>query len=123
MRHLMLALLVGCSACHGVLAQAANSVQNLLSARPSPRSRKVAAELPAEDGRDADFADRGYLGTLADPVIKTKDGKPVWNLDAYAWMDGKSPDTVNPSLWRHMGLLRKHGLLRAVGQYVAGARV
>lgn len=72
--------------------------------------QRLKSELPVEDGRDAAFADRGYLGTLADPIIKTRDGKPVWNLDAYAWMDGKAPDTVNPSLWRHMNLLRKHGL-------------
>lgn len=73
--------------------------------------RSAAAQLPAEDGRDLDFADRGFIGTLADPVITNKDGKPVWNLGAYDWMaDGKSPGTVNPSLWRHMGLLRKHGL-------------
>jgi alkyl sulfatase BDS1-like metallo-beta-lactamase superfamily hydrolase len=73
--------------------------------------RSVAAQLPAEDGRDIDFADRGFLGSLSDPIITNKDGIPVWNLGAYDWMtDGKSPDTVNPSLWRHMGLLRKHGL-------------
>ena len=73
--------------------------------------RNVAAQLPVEDGRDFDFADRGFIGTLSDPVITDRDGKPVWNLGAYDWMtDGKSPDTVNPSLWRHMGLLRKHGL-------------
>ncbi len=73
--------------------------------------RSVAAQLPAEDGRDADFADRGFIGTLADPIITNKDGKPVWNLGAYDWMaNGKAPNTVNPSLWRHMGLLRKHGL-------------
>lgn len=73
--------------------------------------RSIASELPAEDGRDTAFADRGFIGTLADPVITNKDGKPVWNLGAYDWMaDRKSPDTVNPSLWRHMGLLRKHGL-------------
>jgi len=73
--------------------------------------RSVAAQLTTEDGRDLDFADRGFIGTLSDPVITNKDGKPVWNLGAYDWMvDGQSPDTVNPSLWRHMGLLRKHGL-------------
>ena len=73
--------------------------------------RSVAAQLPVEDGRDVDFADRGFVGTLSDPVITNKDGKPVWNLNAYDWMNnGTSPDTVNPSLWRHMGLLRKHGL-------------
>jgi alkyl sulfatase BDS1-like metallo-beta-lactamase superfamily hydrolase len=36
----------------------------------------------------------------------------VWNLNAYAWMKGASPDTVNPSLWRHMDLLRKNGLFK-----------
>lgn len=72
--------------------------------------QRIASSLPAEDGRDAEFSDRGFIATLADPVIKSKDGKPVWNLDAYAWVEGKSPDTINPSLWRHMGLLRKHGL-------------
>ncbi|HEV7233924.1 MAG TPA: MBL fold metallo-hydrolase, partial [Sphingorhabdus sp.] len=72
--------------------------------------KQVAASLPVEDGRDAAFAARGFVGTLADPVIRGKDGKPVWNLEAYRWMEGAAPDTVNPSLWRHMGLLRKHGL-------------
>jgi alkyl sulfatase BDS1-like metallo-beta-lactamase superfamily hydrolase len=81
------------------------------SAATVAAQRSVAAQLPAEDGRDIDFADRGFLGSLSDPIITNKDGKPVWNLGAYDWMtDGKSPDTVNPSLWRHMGLLRKHGL-------------
>jgi alkyl sulfatase BDS1-like metallo-beta-lactamase superfamily hydrolase len=108
MRHVVLALLAGCSAT-GAMAQAGALPKPATSATIAAQ-QKQAAELPAEDGRDADFADRGFVGTLADPIIKTKDGKPVWNLDAYAWMEGKSPDTVNPSLWRHMGLLRKHGL-------------
>ncbi|MBP6581776.1 MAG: alkyl/aryl-sulfatase, partial [Sphingorhabdus sp.] len=43
----------------------------------------IAAQLPAEDGRDADFADRGFIATLADPVIRATDGKPIWNLAAY----------------------------------------
>lgn len=106
MRHVMLALLLGC---------APVAAFGQINAKPASKTtvaaqQRVTAELPPEDGRDAEFADRGYLGTFADPIIKTKDGKPVWNLDAYAWMDGKSPDTVNPSLWRHMGILRKHGL-------------
>lgn len=107
MRHVMLALLLG-SAPVPVLAQA--DAPKPASKATVTAQQRAAAELPADDGRDADFADRGYLGTLADPVIKTKDGKPIWNLDAYAWMGGKAPDSVNPSLWRHMGILRKHGL-------------
>jgi alkyl sulfatase BDS1-like metallo-beta-lactamase superfamily hydrolase len=106
MRHFMLTLLLGCAP----FAVFAESGAKPASKATLAAQQQIAAELPTEDGRDAEFADRGFLGTLADPVIKTKDGKPVWNLDAYAWMDGKSPDTVNPSLWRHMGILRKHGL-------------
>jgi alkyl sulfatase BDS1-like metallo-beta-lactamase superfamily hydrolase len=74
--------------------------------------KAIAATLPTEDGRDAAFADQGFIATRADPMIKTSDGKPVWNLDAYAWMEGEAPATVNPSLWRHMKLLRKHGLYK-----------
>ncbi len=106
MRHFMLALLIG-AAPTTVLAQAGAKPASQMTVAAQ---RQVAAGLPAEDGRDAEFAGRGYLGTLADPVIKSSDGKPVWNLNAYAWMEGKAPETVNPSLWRHMGILRKHGL-------------
>lgn len=72
----------------------------------------VAASLPAEDGRDEAFSDQGFVATRADLIITTKDGKPVWNLGAYDWVDGAAPPTVNPSLWRHMKLLRKHGLYK-----------
>ena len=104
MRYLALALLAGASS-NAAMAQSKPASPATIEAQ-----RAQIAELPVEDGRDADFASRGFVGTLSDPIIKSRDGKPVWNLDAYAWMDGKSPDTVNPSLWRHMQVLRKHGL-------------
>jgi alkyl sulfatase BDS1-like metallo-beta-lactamase superfamily hydrolase len=72
--------------------------------------KAMATTLPAEDGRDAAFADQGFVATRADPIIKTAEGKPIWNLESYAWIEGDAPPTVNPSLWRHMKLLRKHGL-------------
>jgi alkyl sulfatase BDS1-like metallo-beta-lactamase superfamily hydrolase len=34
----------------------------------------------------------------------------VWDLNAFDFAQGPAPATVNPSLWRHAGLLRKHGL-------------
>jgi len=107
MRHMVLGLLAGVSA-------SAAMAQDMAPKPASPATiaaqRAEAAALPAEDGRDTEFASRGFLGTRADPVIKAKDGRPVWNLDAFAWMDGQAPDTVNPSLWRHQSILRKHGL-------------
>ena len=69
-----------------------------------------AAALPAEGMRDADFAARGFLATRTDPVILNAAGKPVWNLAAYDFVTGPAPDTVNPSLWRHMTHLKRHGL-------------
>lgn len=71
---------------------------------------KVAANLPAEGTRDGAFSTRGFLATRADPVILNAAGKPVWNLDGYAFVTGPAPDTVNPSLWRHMTHLKHHGL-------------
>ena len=85
--------------------------------QPKPASAATAAAqlaaargLPVEDGRDADFAARGFIATRADPVIKAADGHTVWNLAAYDFVGGAAPATVNPSLWRHAGLLRRHGL-------------
>jgi len=72
----------------------------------------VAATLPAEDGRDAEFATRGFLADRADPVIRNGEGRAVWNLAAYDWVKGAAPGTVNPSLWRELGLLAHHGLFR-----------
>ncbi|NBB25069.1 MBL fold metallo-hydrolase [Porphyrobacter sp. SLTP] len=71
---------------------------------------KVAANLPAEGTRDGAFSTRGFLATRTDPVILNAAGKPVWNLGAYAFVTGPAPDTVNPSLWRHMTHLKHHGL-------------
>jgi alkyl sulfatase BDS1-like metallo-beta-lactamase superfamily hydrolase len=73
---------------------------------------KAGASLPAEDGRDAEFSGQGFVATLTEPTIRNAAGKIVWNLNAYDFVEGASPDTVNPSLWRHMSLLRKHGLFK-----------
>lgn len=74
--------------------------------------KAAAATLPAEDGRDAEFARRGFVATLDQPVIRNAQGKPVWNLAAYDFVSGTAPLTVNPSLWREMTNLRHHGLFQ-----------
>lgn len=80
------------------------------SAATVAAQQAAAKTLPAEDGRDAEFARRGFLGSLEDPLIRNKQGKPVWNLAAYDFVTGPAPATVNPSLWREMTNLRLHGL-------------
>ena len=82
------------------------------SAATAAAQRASAAALPSDDGTDAEFAARGFVATRADPLVRAADGRPVWNLDAYKFVAGPSPDTVNPSLWRHAGLLARHGLFK-----------
>lgn len=77
----------------------------------------AAKALPAEDGRDAEFAARGFVATRTDPLIRNAQGRVVWNTSAYAWVKGPAPATVHPSLWREMGLLKDHGLYQ-VGEGV-----
>lgn len=68
------------------------------------------------DGADfsngADFrnADRGFIGTVAPMVIEAADGRTVWDMDSWGFLDGDCPTTVNPSLWRQARLTSRHGL-------------
>ncbi len=93
------------------------AAQDTPQASPATRAAqaRTMAQLPPEGTRDAEAARRGFLATRADPVILSAAGKPVWNLDAYAFVTGPAPDTVNPSLWRHMTHLKHHGLFQVTG--------
>lgn len=92
------------------------STPALAAEAPSAATIKAQADLkkslPFQDRQDFDFATRGYLGTLADPVIKRADGAVAWDLTAYDFVKGDAPDTVNPSLWRQAELLAKSGLFQ-----------
>lgn len=73
---------------------------------------QVRASLPQETGRDEDFVHRGFIATAEDPLIRAEDGRVVWDMSLLDWVKGDAPATVNPSLWRHMKLLRVHGLFK-----------
>ena len=82
------------------------------SAATLAAQQATAKALPVEDGRDADFAQRGFIATRADPLIRNTQGKPVWNTAAYQFVTGPAPASVNPSLWREMGMLKANGLFK-----------
>lgn len=73
---------------------------------------KVEATSPFSDTRDFDFASRGFVASLQDPIIRNADGQPIWDLSAFDFLKGPRPATVNPSLWRQGKLLAMHGLFR-----------
>jgi len=74
----------------------------------------AAAHLPLDDTQDFDDAARGFIAKSEQRQITATDGRVVWDLDAYAFLDGPAPDTANPSLWRQGQLLIKDGLFEVV---------
>ncbi|MDO5702273.1 MAG: MBL fold metallo-hydrolase, partial [Lachnospiraceae bacterium] len=60
-------------------------------------------ELLFDDEREKECATRGLMESTDSLVIRGEDGKPVWDVSQYSFMEefDKAPDTVNPSLWRN----------------------
>ncbi|MDF2918407.1 MAG: fold metallo-hydrolase [Microbacterium sp.] len=85
-------------------------------ATPTIVSQQAALKesLPFHDNRDAEAAQRGYLGTVASPVVVDADGRTVWDTTEFDFIGGEAPDTVNPSLWRQAGLVARSGLFEVV---------
>ncbi len=65
-------------------------------------------------GDPTSFAD-ARRGLIAAPKGQVQDetGRVIWDYDAFAFVDGPAPDTVNPSLWRQ-ALLNNHAGLYKV---------
>jgi alkyl sulfatase BDS1-like metallo-beta-lactamase superfamily hydrolase len=73
-------------------------------------TRKGVMVASFEDRQDFEDAERGRIDALDPCVVRAADGRVVWNLEAYSYLNGECPDTVNPSLWRQAQLCAKHGL-------------
>lgn len=69
-------------------------------------------QLPFDNKTDFTDAHKGFIAALPDAVIKGEGGNLVWDPKKYAFIkEGeKSPDTVNPSLWRQAQLINISGL-------------
>jgi alkyl sulfatase BDS1-like metallo-beta-lactamase superfamily hydrolase len=72
-------------------------------------------QLPFDDVRDFENAQRGFLASEESVHIENANGQPVWSLNEYSTyigQDSAAPDTVNPSLWRNAQLGMLHGLFQ-----------
>ena len=47
-------------------------------------------------------------------IVRAADGRVVWDNESYGFLDGPSPATVNPSLWRQSQLNAIDGLFEVV---------
>jgi alkyl sulfatase BDS1-like metallo-beta-lactamase superfamily hydrolase len=71
--------------------------------------RDLLASLPFADGQDFEDAWRGFVAAL-EPGVVHADDRVVWDSDAYGFLAGDAPETVNPSLWRQSALNAIQGL-------------
>ncbi|MBA0050911.1 MBL fold metallo-hydrolase [Streptomyces sp. AJS327] len=75
---------------------------------------EVRERLPFADRQDFEDAARGLIARREPGVVTAADGRVVWDNDAYAFLEGDAPDTVNPSLWRQSQLVARQGLFEVV---------
>jgi alkyl sulfatase BDS1-like metallo-beta-lactamase superfamily hydrolase len=75
-------------------------------------NRNFAQGLAWNDRTEEELALRGFVATRKDPIIRAAGGRVAMDLSAFNFASTTAPNTANPSLWRHLGLLRKHGLFK-----------
>lgn len=74
-------------------------------------------KLPFNDITDFEQAKRGLIAQDPNLVIKKQDGKIIWDMSDYDFINfegktGNAPDSVNPSLWRQAAINNIHGLFK-----------
>jgi alkyl sulfatase BDS1-like metallo-beta-lactamase superfamily hydrolase len=74
----------------------------------------VARALPLDEMQSFEDARRGFIATDTPLKVSGPDGETVWDFEAYAFIEGDAPPTVNPSLWRQARLNGYHGLFEVV---------
>lgn len=80
-------------------------------------NKKVADALgldrpDVESHQDFQDAIRGLVAAAPKNIITNSHGKKVWDASAYDFIQGRAPDTVNPSLWRQAKLNNIRGLFQ-----------
>ncbi|MGD0627478.1 MAG: MBL fold metallo-hydrolase, partial [Thermodesulfobacteriota bacterium] len=104
-----MSLLLGCAGPMALTSEPKGVVQGT---REAPH--KLLPSLPADDKEEFELAQRGLIASKPGVDIRTREGKPVWDMKRYEFLGlGKpAPDTVNPALWRHAQRNAIHGLFQ-----------
>ncbi len=100
--------LTGCSKNTGIGGSAGDASPTTVAA-----NAQFAKDLKLDDQQDFEDAKRGFLAKPSGKITQA-DGTVLKDFDAYSFLDGKAPDTVNPSLWRHAQLNANVGLFKVM---------
>jgi len=102
----LLALAGGCSKTTGVGGASGDATPETLKV-----NAQFAKDLKLDDAQDFEDAKRGFIARPSGKILAA-DGSVLHDFDAYKFIEGKAPDTVNPSLWRHALLNAQIGLFK-----------
>jgi alkyl sulfatase BDS1-like metallo-beta-lactamase superfamily hydrolase len=102
----LLALASGCSKTTGTGGMAGDATAETIKV-----NAQFAKDLKLDDLQDFEDAKRGFIARPTGKIMAA-DGSVLQDFDAYQFEQGKAPDTVNPSLWRHALLDAQIGLFK-----------
>ncbi len=77
----------------------------------NPSPSKIPAHSVGADWLEKSDARKGFIAAPTGQ-IKDEQGKVIWDFDAFAFVQGNAPATVNPSLWRQATLNNQIGLFK-----------
>ncbi len=107
MAALLLALVAGCGKNAGVGGTAGDAEAATLKA-----NELMAQEFKLDDPQDFEDAKRGFIARPEGKIMSADGATVLIDFDAYKFVEGKAPPTVNPSLWRHAVLNAQIGLFK-----------
>ncbi len=105
----MLAALLALTGCNNnteIVSGAGDSMPATLKA-----NEQFVQELKLDDQQDFEEAKRGLIARPMGQILGA-DGSVLVDFDAFKFVEGKAPPTVNPSLWRHAILNAQVGLFK-----------
>ena len=99
-------LLAGCGKNAGIGGAAGDAMPATLKS-----NEQFVQELKLDDQQDFEDAKRGLIARPTGQILAA-DGAVLTDFDAFKFIEGKAPPTVNPSLWRHAMLNAQIGLFK-----------
>ncbi len=105
-RGIALLALLGLVACQRPAAPPGEASPSVVAAHAALRER-----LDLDDPQAFEDAKRGFIAAPTG-VVRDASGEVVWDFDAFDFLEGEAPPTVNPSLWRQARLNNHAGLFK-----------
>ncbi|MEL6234811.1 MAG: MBL fold metallo-hydrolase, partial [Pseudomonadota bacterium] len=66
--------------------------------------------LPLRNPQDDEDAAQGRIAQFPPGGVRAPDGRVIWDMAQYDFLDAPCPASVHPALWRHAQLNAHHGL-------------